>query len=80
MLIARYMVKQHQKIGHVIVMNRGNNMKLKKIPKDFIICDGMTEQMGIWDYLLPFALLGVIGLSYVCFRMYQYIREKKQKE
>ena len=51
----------------------------KYCKKDYVICDGMTENMGIWEStLLPLALGGIIlGISYVSMKTYQYIRRNR---
>jgi len=56
-------------------------MKLRKIPKDFIICDGMTGDLNMLEgLLLPVGLLGTIGISWLALKMFYFIRKNKKSD
>jgi hypothetical protein len=42
----------------------------KYCKKDYVICDGMTNEMSFFDLLLPFIFLGIGWLSWILIRIY----------
>ena len=49
----------------------------KYCKKNYVICDGMTNEMGIFDLLLPFIFLGIGWLSWIGIRIYIFGRKSK---
>ncbi len=54
-------------------------MKLKKIPKDFVICDGTTEQSAMFDLLYPLFAISGIGFFMWFLVNWNGLKEKIKK-
>lgn len=50
--------------------------------KDYVICDGMTEAMSIWDIVNYIVVVGIFAsLYYILKSLYiRYIKEQKENE
>lgn len=52
---------------------------IKKYCKtDVVICDGMTENLNFFEQIfLPLGVAGVIFISYLSLKIYQFIRKNR---